>query len=396
MNQRPSRILPIIVFSQFAGTSLWFAGNAVLGDLQRRWGLAGETLGDMTSAVQFGFIAGTLTFAFLAISDRYSPRKVFFCCSLLGGVFNAATYLLGEGLWSLLALRFATGFFLAGIYPVGMKIAAGWYQRDLGNALGFLVGALVLGTAFPHLLKGYGQTLAWETVMLAVSALALLGGALMLALVPDSSHLAKGAKFDPRALAVIFRSSQFRASSFGYFGHMWELYAFWAFVPFLLTAYAARSADSGLNISLWSFAIIGAGALGCVAGGLVSLRAGSARVAFAQLFASGLCCAVSPLMYHAPAPVFLAYLLLWGIVVVGDSPQFSALNAHYAPRAQVGSALTIANCIGFAITIFSIQLLNYAADWLGAQYLFLLLTPGPILGLLALLPLLRPAAAAAA
>jgi predicted MFS family arabinose efflux permease len=391
MSERPNRILPVIIFSQFAGTSLWFAGNAVLADLQRRWGLPDETLGNITAAVQFGFIAGTLTFAFFAISDRYSPRRIFFICSIFGALSNAAIYLLSGELWLLLALRFATGFFLAGIYPVGMKIASGWYQRDLGKALGFLVGALVLGTAFPHLIRGLGQTLPWEGVMLAVSVVALLGGVSMFALVPDGPHLRKGASFDPRSLAVIFRSSQFRSSSFGYFGHMWELYAFWAFVPVLIAAYAARTAVADVNISLYSFAVIAAGALGCIAGGLVSLRLGSSRVAFAQLLCSGICCLVSPLMFYAPAPVFIAYLLFWGIVVVGDSPQFSALNAQYAPSALVGSALTIVNSIGFGITIFSIQLLNYAVGLVGAQYLFLLLIPGPLFGLFALMPLLRPA-----
>ncbi len=381
----------MIIASQFAGTSLWFAGNAVLGDLQQRWGLSSEALGYVTSSVQLGFIAGTLGFAFFTISDRYSPRAVFFTCALLAALFNAAVVWLGEGLWSLLGLRFATGFFLAGIYPVGMKIAAGWYRRGLGNALGFLVGALVIGTSFPHLLKGLGQALAWEAVMLAVSAIAALGGVLMLALVPDGPFLAKNAKFDPRALAVIFGARSFRASCFGYFGHMWELYAFWAFVPFVIGAHAARGGQA-LNVSMWAFAVIGAGFLGCAAGGLASLRAGSAPVAFAQLAASGACCALSPILFHAPTPLFLAFLLFWGIVVVGDSPQFSALNAANAPRELVGSALTIANCIGFAITIVSIQLLNQAAAPLGAEWLFLLLLPGPLLGLAALAPLLRPVA----
>lgn len=395
VNERPRWILPVIIVSQFAGTSLWFAGNAVLGDLQQQWGLASDTLGYLTSAVQVGFITGTLVFAFFAIADAYSPRIVFFVCSMLGAVSNAAVQALGEGLWSLLALRFCTGFFLAGIYPVGMKIASGWYQRDLGNALGFLVGALVVGTAFPHLLKGLGQAFPWEAVMLAVSAIAAFGGVLMLTLVPDGPHLIRGSRFDPKAFAVIFRSPLFRASTFGYFGHMWELYAFWAFVPLVLAAHVNQAMPVGLNVSLWAFAVIAAGALGCAGGGLVSLRAGSARVAFAQLAASGACCALSPLLFHAPTPLFLAFLLFWGIVVVGDSPQFSALNAAYAPPALVGSALTIANCIGFSITIVSIQLLNTAAKFIGADWLFLLLTPGPILGLLALSPLLQPARARA-
>ena len=225
MTARPRRILPVIVASQFAGTSLWFAGNAVLGDLQRQWGLAAEALGHITSAVQLGFIAGTLVFAFFALSDRFSPRIVFFLCSLAGALANALPLFSGESYAALLAMRFATGFFLAGIYPVGMKIASGWYQRDLGNALGFLVGALVAGTAFPHLLKGLGQALPWQSVILGVSAVALAGGLLMLALVPDGPYLTKGARFDPRALAAVFRVPAFRASSFGYFGHMWELYA---------------------------------------------------------------------------------------------------------------------------------------------------------------------------
>lgn len=384
MEQRPARILPVIIASQFAGTSLWFAGNAVLGDLQREWGLAPEVLGYVTSAVQLGFISGTLVFAFLAVADRISPRLVFFLCSLAGAAANLGVLAADGGLAPLLVCRFATGFFLAGIYPVGMKIASGWYRTGLGNALGFLVGALVLGTAFPHLLKGLGQSWPWQFVLAGVSLIAALGGSLMFFLVPDGPNLAKAAKFDPRVLITIFASKGFRASAFGYFGHMWELYAFWAFVPVVL---AARAPEH--NVPLWSFVVIAAGALGCIGGGLISLRAGSARVAYAQLAASGACCLASPVLLLAPPAIVLAFLVFWGVAVVGDSPQFSALNAANAPRESVGSALTIGNCIGFTITIGSIQLLNAAASTFPVEYLFLLLAPGPALGLLALHPLLR-------
>ena len=387
--ERPARILPVIVVSQLAGTSLWFAGNAVLPDLQARFDWPAGTLGHMTSAVQLGFIAGTLVFALLAISDRYSPRATFLTCALLGAASNGCSYFLPGEVSLLLLTRFATGFFLAGIYPVGMKIASGWYRHDLGKALGFLVGALVLGTALPHLIKGLGHALPWDAVMLSVSGIAAAGGLMMYALVPDGPFLAAGAKFAPGSLATIFRSADFRASSFGYFGHMWELYAFWAFVPPLVIAYKARTSDADLNVSLLAFATIAAGALGCVVGGYFSLRFGSARVASVQLAASGVCCLLSPLMFQAPPVLFVAFLALWGIVVVGDSPQFSALNARYAPSDQVGSALTIANCIGFGISIVSIQLLNSLAGSLPAQHLFLLLVPGPIFGLMALLPLLN-------
>ena len=335
MRQRPRRILPVIIASQFAGTSLWFSGNAVLDDLQRQWSLPPEAIGYITSSVQLGFIAGTLTFAFFALADRVSPRLLFLVCSLLGALANAAPLLGRDSLAVLLASRFATGFFLAGIYPVGMKIAAGWYQRNLGNALGLLVGALVLGTAFPHLLKGLDQALPWHAVMLAVSALAALGGLLVYALIPDGPYLGPGGRFDPRTLATTFRVPAFRASAFGYFGHMWELYGFWVFVPWVLAAHVREVEPVELNVPLWTFAVIAAGSLGCAAGGLLSLRRGS------------------------------------------------------APRGRVGSALTIANCIGFAITVFSIQLLSTAADFVSAQWLLVLLAPGPLLGLAALLPLLR-------
>jgi MFS family permease len=388
MPQPPRRILPVIVVSQLLASSVWFAGNAVLPDLQSRMGLPESALGHVTAAVQFGFIAGTLVFAVLAVSDRYSPRATFLACALLGSACNAAALLFDESIARLLAARFATGFFLAGIYPVGMKIASGWYRHDLGRALGFMVGALVAGTALPHLIRGRGHAMAWEAVMLSISAIAAAGGVLMFALVPDGPFLAGAARFEARALATIFRSRGFRASSFGYFGHMWELYAFWAFVPPLVAVHAGRTGEPGPDIALVSFAIIAAGAIGCAAGGHVSLRLGSARVAFAQLAGSGLCCLLSPVLFLAGPLLFLPFLLVWGVLVAGDSPQFSALNAHYAPADQVGSALTIANCIGFGISIVSIQLLNLAADALPAQYLFLLLVPGPIFGLWALRPLL--------
>jgi MFS family permease len=388
MGSPPRRILPAIIFSQFTGTSLWFAGNAVLPDLQRLWGLSPHALAYMTSSVQLGFIAGTLVFAVLAVSDIFKARKIFLACSLLGAVCNAGVYLFAEGLTSLMVFRFLTGFFLAGIYPVGMKIAADWYQQDLGKAMGFLVGAVVLGTAFPHLLKALGHGLPWSSVVLSVSAIAAFGGFVMYFLVPDGPYRSKGARFDSAALRVIFRSKSFRSSAFGYFGHMWELYAFWAFVPVILAAYVGPGTIVRLDISLWAFFIIGAGAIGCVVGGLLSGKFGSARVASAQLAISGMCCVAAPFLFSTSPPVFLLFLLIWGVTVVGDSPQFSTLNAHYAPRELVGSALAIVNCIGFSITIVSIQLLSYAGQFLDTRWLFLLLTAGPVAGLYAMRPLL--------
>jgi len=385
---RPAHILPVILFSQLAGTSLWFAGNAVILDLQREWGLAPESLAYVTSAVQLGFVGGTLLFAILMISDRFSPRLVFFCCSLAGGLANLALLLAPHELTVLLLLRFVTGFFLAGIYPVGMKIAAGWYRQGLGRALGYLVGALVLGTAVPHLVRSSGTDLPWQQVIIGVSLLASIGGAAMLLTVPDGPHIGKSASFNPRALGLIFASPRFRASAFGYFGHMWELYTLWAFTPLLLLAYA-ESHDLTLNLYWWTFLIIGAGFFGCAVGGVISTRVGSARVAASQLAVSGCCCLLSPLMLTAPPLLFFGFLLLWGITVIGDSPQFSALNAEYAPREYIGSALTIVNSIGFLLTVISIQLASWLLPIINIQYLFWLLLPGPIIGLWALRPLWR-------
>jgi MFS family permease len=380
VNPVPRHILPAIVAAQLAGASLWFAGNSAMPDLQVRAGLAVEVLGDLMSAVQLGFVIGTLVFSFFAITDRFSPRAIFLGSSLLGAACNATICIVGSHLWSLLLLRFATGFFLAGIYPVGMKIASGWFDRDLGQALGLLVGALVLGSATPHLI---GHNLSWEGVMLTASAIAVLGGLVMYCLVPDGPYLRAGSGFDPTALVTIFRSPHFRASSFGYFGHMWELYAFWAFAPVYLAAQLGPSAVAH-TIALWSFLIIGSGAVGCILSALLLSRYGSARIAFVQLSASGLCCLLSPVAFWLPQPAATGFLLFWGIVVVGDSPQFSALNARYAPPHLVGSALTIVNCIGFAITVVSIQVLKGALPVVGAQFMFLLLIPGPLLGLFAL------------
>ncbi|MBX3575556.1 MAG: MFS transporter [Mesorhizobium sp.] len=190
----PAHILPTIVISQFAGTSLWFAGNAVIPDLEQSGGLPASAVGDITIAVQVGFIAGTLVFAWLAIADRYSPRIIFFICTASGAAANIATLPNGGEYMTLLAARFVTGLCLAGIYPVGMKIASGWYDRDLGLALGWLVGALVLGTALPHLIRGLGGDLPWQSVILSVSAVSLAGGGAMLLLVPDGPHLKAAAR----------------------------------------------------------------------------------------------------------------------------------------------------------------------------------------------------------
>jgi len=386
--KRPFWILPVIVFSQFTGTSLWFAGNAVLPEIQSLFGYGSSALAAITSSIQFGFIGGTLLFATLNISDRYSSVSVFIFSSFAAALSTILIILFIREFTLVLILRFLTGFFLAGIYPVGMKIAASWYPKGLGKALGFLVGALVLGTAFPHLLIAFGAIIPWNAVLITVSILAIFGGILLKAMVADGPSLSKASEFQPGTLIKIFSNKHFRAAAFGYFGHMWELYAFWAFVPVILSAYSEFHAIS-LNIPFWSFLIVASGFLGCSLGGIWSIRWGSARIAFLNLSISGTMCILSPLLFFSDPYVFIVGYILWGITVVGDSPQFSSLTAQTAPREYVGTGLTIVNSIGFAITIGSIQLCSILMAYLGPAYLLLILIPGPIFGLISMIQLLK-------
>ena len=376
-------ILPVIVVAQFFCTSLWFAGNAIISDLQEIYGLGDESLGHLTAAVQLGFITGTLVYAIWTIADRFSPSKVFFISALLGALANSIIIMWAAGFYGLLVLRFITGFFLAGIYPVGMKIASDHYAKGLGKALGYLVGALVLGTALPHLIRGFSIDFNWKYVMIATSSLCLLGGIMVYLFVGDGPHHKAGAKVDFSVFFKVFNNKAFRSPAFGYFGHMWELYSFWAFVPVMIMVYNQHVGTS-LNVSLWSFGIIGVGFLSCIAGGYLSLKIGSRKTAFFSLLGSGLCCIVSLKMLDFHPNVFLSFLFIWGILVIADSPQFSTLVAQFAPAENKGTALTIVNCIGFSITIFSIELINYLSEGFSLNHVLVVLAIGPLLGLIGL------------
>ena len=378
-------ILPVIVISQFCCTSLWFAGNGVMNDLVVNFELNNSALGHLTSAVQFGFISGTLLFAILTIADRFSPSKIFLLSALLAALFNIGILWEGNNLTSILLFRFLTGFFLAGIYPVGMKIAADYYKKGLGKSLGFLVGALAIGTAFPHLLKEITDGFLWKSVLIATSSLAVLGGLLMVVLVPDGPYRKPSQHIHLSAFFSVFKKHPFRAAAFGYFGHMWELYAFWAFVPIMLETYSILHPQVSFNIPLLSFFIIGIGALASVIGGYLSQLFGTKRIAFIALFLSCSCCLISAFMFTVEYEnLFIGFLLFWGMTVIADSPLFSTLVAQNASLELKGTALTIVNCIGFSITIISIQLINLLKESTDSNSIYTLLALGPILGLIAL------------
>ena len=342
-------------------------------------------IGVLTEAVQFGFILATLVFALGGLADRFPASRIFAVCALSGAAFNACFAWLSTGVASGAVFRFLVGICLAGIYPIGMKLIVTWAPERTGSALAYLVAMLTLGTALPHALRLIGAAWRWQYVIISSSALAALA-ALLIYVLGDGPHLPLQRGRQTKGVLRAFASRDFRAAALGYFGHMWELYAFWTIVPVLIVRTALNLSLRGSSVSGLSFAVISAGALGCIVGGLFSRRVGSARVAAVSLATSGLCCFTFALGWRVFPPIALfAVLLVWGATVVADSPQFSALSARACPPNLVGAALAIQNSIGFGITIVSIAVATTLFDRWGVDVVWVLL-PGPLLGLLGFYP----------
>lgn len=393
------RIGPVATISlaQLFGTSLWFSANSAAGDLMHAWHANPADIGWLTSAVQAGFIVGALGISISGLADRFRASSIFVCCALLGALFNACFAGFADNVASGMAFRFLVGVSLAGVYPVGMKLIVGWAPERTGPALAQLVAMLTLGTALPHALKVAGADLPWQWVIDASSVLALLG-ALMIYVLRDGPHL----RIEPRAADALrvstakpphvldaFRDRRFRGAALGYFGHMWELYAFWTMVPLFVSGASLVRHGHGGGIAGLSFCIIAIGAPACWFGGWLSRRLGSAKVAAGALAMSGTCCLIFAAGWRELPPVALfALLIVWGASVIADSPQFSALSAQACPRELVGSALAIQNSIGFAVTVVSISAMTHLYEHIGLDAAWLLL-PGPILGLIGFAPVLR-------
>jgi MFS family permease len=366
----------------------WFSASAVIPQVRVEWRLGTNQSSLLTIAVQLGFVAGALTSALLNLADVLPARRVLWVSALGAAAANAFIATAGS-VEVALPLRFLTGAFLAGVYPVSLKIMSTWYRTGRGVALGIMVGALTLGSAMPHLVNGLGGV-DWRAVILVTSLLTATGAGLTIIAVREGPYPFARATFDPRQAGQILSNRGLRLTSLGYFGHMWELYAMWAW--FLAFFTDALVKDGLLNerraAALATFAVIGIGALGCYLGGVLGDRWGRTRTTATAMIVSGSCAVVIGIFYGAPYPIVLAIGLVWGLTVVADSAQFSTMVSELADQAYVGTALTLQLAIGFTLTVVTIWLVPVLRDELGWRWTFAFLAPGPAVGALAMLYLL--------
>ncbi|MGF1502653.1 MAG: MFS transporter [Paracoccaceae bacterium] len=389
MPSEKTRAIACLATAQVLALALWFTSAAVLPEMAAEAGIAPSALAPLATAVQLGFAAGALALAVLGLADRFDPRTVFALSALTAAAANLALAVVPVGGTEAILLRALTGAALAGVYPVGMKIAVGWGARDRAFLVGLLVGALTLGSAAPHLVALGGEGVAglgWRWVILATSLLAAAGGGLVL-LAGLGPHHARAARFDPGAIRLAWTEPRIRAAILAYMAHMWELYAFWAWVGAM--AATGLGPGGGEAAKAVAFAAIAAGGLACLPAGWLADRIGRARVALLCLTASGAAGAVAAGVFGGPPGLLIAALVLWGIAVIPDSALYSTLVADAAPPDRAGSLMTLQTALGFALTALSVQILPGIADSAGWPVALMTLVLGPVAGAVALRPLLR-------
>jgi MFS family permease len=380
------RTLVLLAFAELLGMSLWFSGSAVVPALSKQWHLSTGAASWLTLSVQLGFVAGTLLSALFNLPDIISPRHLFTLTAIAAAISNAAFGLLAHDASVGIPLRFLTGMFLAGVYPPAMKILASWFRHGRGLALGVLVGALTLGKATPYLVNGVGSQ-NWRYNVLFVSVLAVAGGLIVLVFVGDGPYALPAARFDWKQAGKVFSSRPMRLANLGYFGHMWELYAMWTWIPFMIRAsLSLRKSDPSLA-EVASFLVIGCGAAGCVVAGLVADRVGRTIVTSAAMAISGSCCLFIGFLFGANPILLLVVAAIWGASVVADSAQFSACVTELGDPRYIGTALTMQTCLGFLLTVISIELIPRFVELVGWRYAFVILAPGPLFGVIAMLRL---------
>ena len=374
--------LALLAIAMVGAMSPWLAGSAAAPILAAEFALTPSEIGWLTSGAQLGFVAGTLGLAMLNLADIVSGRVLFAVAAVLTAAANAAL-LLTDAFPVMLASRLLTGMALAGVYPPAMKMAATWFTRSRGMAIGTVVGALTVGKAFPYLLHGAGE-LTLAPMVLVPSAAALLAALLVALLWRDGPFAFPARPFAWGLVGTVLRDPALRRVTGGYLGHMWELYAFWAWIPGFLAAAATARGDLARSHDTEAFFVVAIGGLGCVAGGVLADRIGRRTVARGAMMTSGMLAALSPLLFGAPSWILLLAALLWGVMVIADSAQFSALATELAPPHAVGTALALQASLGFLLTIASIQLVPVMVEWLGWRWAFAVLALGPLAGVMAL------------
>ncbi|RLE26407.1 MAG: MFS transporter [Actinobacteria bacterium] len=379
--------LAVLGTAMVLSMATWFSASAILPALRQQWGLSVSAASWLTIAVQLGFVAGALVSAFFGLADTIRPRTMIFAGTLIAAAANAGL-LFVSGSAGAITLRFITGAALAGVYPSALKGMSTWFRVGRGTALGVMVGALTLGSALPHLINGFGG-LEWRTVIVTTSVLTVAGGLLAQLTFREGPFTFPTAVFSPREIGRLARDRGVRLASIGYFGHMWELYAMWAwFAAFATDTLSLHGvADPANTASLLAFAVIGIGAVGCIAGGILGDRWGRTRTTAAAMAVSGTCALFIGTLRNAPLPLLIAVSLIWGFTVVADSAQFSAIVTEVADQAYVGTAVTLQLAIGFTLTVATIWLVPVLRDGPGWGWAFVLLVPGPLLGVIAMLRL---------
>ena len=375
----------VIVIAQMFGTSLWFSTNGVLKQIEEIWLLSASDLGGLTNSVQFGFIIGTLFFTITGFADKFKPSRIVMLCCFLGATSNALIVFEDISFTFVIFSRLVVGMALAGIYPIGMKLIISWDPQKAPNTLGLLVGMLVLGSSLPYLIRALGVSFDWKYTVILTSGLCYIAG-ITIYLMGDGPHLITNKKSSFRLLdqfSQLLKNKKYLASAIGYFGHMWELYAFWTCVPILIAISISQHQmhNQEFLVSLLSFLIIGIGFVSCVLGGILAKSFNSTRVASLSLVFSLSICLIYPMVGNLYFFLDIVLLMLWGFFVISDSPQFSAISASVCPQHLVGTALTTQNCIGFSISMVTIFLTTHFYESLGLYFVWILL-PGPFLGLI--------------
>ena len=364
----------------------WFSTTAIGPELARVWQLSPAQAGWLTNAVQIGFVLGALASSLLNLPDIMPMTRLITLSALLTGLANAAV-LLQPDFGGLMAARLVTGLALAGVYPPALKLMATWFVAGRGLAMGLLVGALTLGSAMPHLLRALGGGLDWRAVVAGASIGALASAAIFGVAVREGPHGFARASFDPRQTLSVLRDRPLRLATIGYLGHMWELYAMWAwFLTFTLAA--AQAGDLPVGASVLTFLAIAAGVVGCALGGWLSDRVGRCRTTAGMMIVSGSCAALIGVAWGGPGWLAALIAIVWGISIIGDSAQFSAAVTELSDRHLVGTALTLQLALGFALTVVAIWLMPHIAALFGGwRWVFLALVPGPAIGAWAMLRL---------